>query len=78
MATLIIYFSQGGTTEIVAKVLAKNLKADLARIYDLKNRDGLKNRLFASINALREVKLFCSPLKYVLECIIYILGFDII
>lgn len=63
MATLIIYFSQGGTTEIVAKVLAKNLKADLARIYDLKNRDGLKNRLFASINALREVKTDISPAK---------------
>lgn len=63
MATLIIYFSQGGTTEIVAKVLAKHLKADIVKIHDLKNREGLKNRLFASINAFREVKTDIIPAK---------------
>ena len=36
MATLIIYYSQGGNTELVAKTLAQNLRADMVRIHDLK------------------------------------------
>ena len=56
MKRIIVYYSNGGTTDLVAKTLAKNLNADLARIHDLKNRDGLKNRLFASISAFRESK----------------------
>lgn len=63
MATLIIYYSQGGTTELVAKTLAKNLKASMVKIHDLKNRDGFKNKLFASINAFREVKTDIMPAK---------------
>ena len=51
MAKLIMYYSNGGTTEIVAKTLAKKLNANIVRIHDLKNRDGFKNRLFASISA---------------------------
>lgn len=61
MATLIIYYSQGGTTETVAKTLAKQLRADIVRIHDLKNRDGFKNRLVASINAFRESKTDIIP-----------------
>ena len=63
MATLIIYYSQGGTTEIVAKTLAQNLRADMVRIHDLKNRDGFKNKLFASINAFRENKTDIIPAR---------------
>ena len=56
MSRLIIYYSQKGTTDLVAKTLAKHLNADLVRISDLKNRDGLKNKVFGSINAIREAK----------------------
>lgn len=63
MAKIIIYYSQGGTTDLVAKTLAKNLNATLVRIHDLKNRDGFKNRLFSSINAFRETKTDIVPAK---------------
>lgn len=61
MATLIMYYSQGGTTETVAKTLARNIGANLVKIHDLKNRDGLKNRLFATISAFRETKTDIYP-----------------
>lgn len=63
MATLIIYYSQGGTTELVAKTLARNLGANILKIRDLKNREGFKNKLFSSINAFREVKTDIVPAK---------------
>ena len=63
MAKIIIYYSQGGTTDLIAKTLAKNLNADLVRIYDLKNREGLKNRLFSSISAFRESKTDIVPAR---------------
>ena len=63
MATLIIYYSQGGTTELVAKTLARNLRADMVRIKKKKNREGFKNRLFASINAFRENKTDIVPAR---------------
>ena len=61
MAKIIIYYSQKGTTDLIAKTLAENLNADLVRIYDLKNREGFKNKLFSSFNALREVKTDIKP-----------------
>ena len=63
MAKLIIYYSSGGTTDLVARTLAKNLNAHLLRMHDLKNREGFKNRLFSSINALRENKTDITPAK---------------
>lgn len=63
MRRIIIYYSQGGTTDLVSKTLAKNLNADLVRIHDLKNREGFKNRLFASINAFRESKTDIMPAR---------------
>ena len=63
MATLIIYYSQGGTTDLIAKTLAKQLNASFVRIHDLKKRDGFKNKLVASINAFRESKTDIIPAK---------------
>ena len=63
MKTLIIYYSNSGTTELVSKTLAYNLQADIVRIHDLKNRDGFKNRLLSSINAFRESKTKIRPSK---------------
>ncbi len=63
MKRAIIYYSQGGTTDLIARTLAKNLNADLIRIHDLKNREGFKNRLMASINAIREAKTDIVPAK---------------
>lgn len=63
MRRAIIYYSQGGTTDLVAKTLAKHLSADLIRIHDLKNREGFKNRLMASINAFRETKTDIVPAR---------------
>jgi flavodoxin len=63
MAKIIVYYSNGGTTDLVAKTLGKNLNADLVRIHDLKNRDGFKNRIFASINAFRETKTEIIPAR---------------
>ena len=63
MATLIIYYSQGGTTDLIAKTLAKHLNASLVRIHDLKNREGFKNKLMATVNAFRENKTDIIPAK---------------
>ncbi len=63
MRRIIIYYSQGGTTDLIAKTLAKNLNADLVRIHDLKNREGFANKIFASINAFRETKTDIIPEK---------------
>lgn len=67
MKRAIIYYSQGGTTDLVAKTLSKHLNADLIRIHDLKNRDGFKNRLISSINAFRETKTDIVPARVDLE-----------
>lgn len=61
MAKLIIYYSQGGTTDLVARTLARNLHAGLLRIHDLKNREGIKNRFLASVSAFRESKTDIVP-----------------
>ena len=63
MKRIIIYYSNGGTPDLVAKTLAKKINADLVRIHDLKNRDGFKNRFLASINAFRETKTDIVPAK---------------
>lgn len=63
MNRIIVYYSQGGRTDLVAKTLAKNLNADLVRIHDLKKREGFKNKIISSINAFREVKTDIVPAK---------------
>ena len=61
MKTLIIYYSQGGTTDLVARTLAKKLHADILRVHDLKNREGFANKILSSINAFRETKTDIVP-----------------
>ena len=61
MATLIIYYSLGGRTDLVAKTLAKHLNGDLVRIHDMKKRNGFKNKLLSSVNAFRETKTTIMP-----------------
>lgn len=63
MKTLVMYYSNTGTTELVSKTLAYHLGADIIRIQDLKNRDGIKNRFLSSINAFRENKTEIRPSK---------------
>lgn len=63
MATLIIYYSYSGKTELIAKTLAVNLKTDMVKIRDLKKRRGVKNKLLASIHAFMENKTEIKPAK---------------
>lgn len=61
MKRIIVYYSLGGKTDLVARILGKKLNADLVRIHDLKNRNGFGNRLISSINAFRETKTKIAP-----------------
>lgn len=61
MSTLLIYYSQGGRTDLVAKTLAKHLNGDLVRLHDIKKRKGFGNKLLSSINAFRETKTDIVP-----------------
>lgn len=63
MKTLIIYYSESGSTKIMAKTLSMHLKADIIGIKDLKNRKGFANKLLSSIDAFRESKTEISPAK---------------
>ena len=63
MAKVIIYYSQGGKTDLIARVLGNRLNADLVRIHDLKNRDGFKNKLLSSLTSFRESKTDIVPAK---------------
>lgn len=63
MKTLIIYYSSGGSTKIMARTLSMHLKADIIEIKDLKKRSGLANRFLSSIDAFRESKTEISPAK---------------
>lgn len=61
MKTLIVYYSSGGTTKIMAQTLSMHLKADIIGIKDLKKRKGFVNSLMSSIDAFRESKTDISP-----------------
>jgi flavodoxin len=67
MKNLILYYSQSGNTEIVAKTLLSQLSGDLIKIKDLKKRKGLKSSLISSIDAFREFKTEISPSKIDLQ-----------
>jgi menaquinone-dependent protoporphyrinogen IX oxidase len=53
MKTLIVWYSRTGTTTKVAEALAKHLKAELAQIKDLKNRDGVVGYLTGGRDAMK-------------------------
>lgn len=57
MKTLIIYYSQHGSTEVVARTLAKELRTDILEVIDLKKRSGFKNKLTSCIDSIKETKL---------------------
>ena len=61
MKTLIIYYSQNGSTEIVARTLAKELKTDILEVKDLKQRSGLINKATSCFDAIREKRTKISP-----------------
>ena len=61
MKTLIIYYSQGGTTKRVAETLALSLGCDICEVQDLKERDGFKSRFSSVIDAYRENKTEIYP-----------------
>lgn len=61
MKTLIIYYSQHGSTEVVARTLAKELKTDILEVTDLKNRSGFKNKLTSCIDSIKETKTEIAP-----------------
>ena len=61
MKTLIIYYSESGKTKIVAETLSVKLNGDLIQIEDKKNRRGFKNKMTASLDAMRENKTEISP-----------------
>ena len=67
MSTIILYYSDGGTTKIVAETLALNLRTDICRIKDMKKRDGIRNRLSSTIDAFRETKTEIYPPRIDLE-----------
>ena len=61
MERIILYYSEGGKTKVVAETLALNLRCDLCQIRDMKKRDGIRNRLSSTIDAFRESKTEIYP-----------------
>ena len=61
MERIILYYSEGGKTKVVAETLALNLRCDICQIKDLKKRNGIRNRLSSSIDAFRETKTEIYP-----------------
>ena len=56
MKRIIIYYSNGGTTDLVAKTLAKKVNADLVRIHDRLKTDclNLKRRVCCFLRQYRD------------------------
>ena len=61
MERIILYYSDGGKTKVVAETLALNLRCDICQIKDMKKRDGIRNRLSSTIDAFRESKTEIYP-----------------
>ena len=61
MERIILYYSDGGKTKVVAETLAVNLRCDICQIKDMKKRDGIRNRFTSTIDAFRESKTEIYP-----------------
>ena len=61
MERIILYYSDGGKTKVVAETLAINLRCDICQIKDMKKRDGIMNRFSSTIDAFRESKTEIYP-----------------
>ena len=61
MERIILYYSDGGKTKVVAETLALNFRCDICQIKDLKKRDGIINLFSSSIDAFRETKTEIYP-----------------
>ena len=67
MERIIIYYSDGGKTQVVAETLALNFRCDICKIKDLKKRDGIRSLFSSSIDAFRESKTEIYPPSLDLE-----------
>ena len=72
MERIILYYSDGGKTKVVAETLAVNLRCDICQIKDMKKRDGIMNRFSSTIDAFRESKTegICSRYPLVFSLLI--------
>ena len=61
MERIILYYSDGGKTKVVAETLALNLRCDICQIRDMKKRGGFRNLFGSSIDAFRESKTEIYP-----------------
>ncbi|MCQ2977213.1 MAG: flavodoxin [archaeon] len=61
MKTLIIYYSENGTTKLISETIAKSLSCYICEIKDLKKRNGIMNKLSSTIDAYRETKTKIYP-----------------
>lgn len=56
MKTLVVFYSRTGNTKKMAKILAKELHADIDEIVDLKNRKGILGYIFSGRDAMKQLK----------------------
>ena len=60
MKKLVVFYSLSGNTEVVAKTIAKELKADLYRVEEIRKRNRFLAYLTGSFAAMRDK---CSEIK---------------
>lgn len=67
MNRIILYYSDGGKTKVIAETLALSLRCDICQIKDLKKRDGITSLFSSTIDAFRENKTEIYPPNLDLE-----------
>jgi flavodoxin len=61
---LVVYYSRGGKTEKAAIELAKGLNADVEKLVDYKNRNGILGYIFSGRDAATKRLTIIEPVKY--------------